>query len=375
MTKLHGYFVIADISGYTKYLTSNELEHAQGVVGEITNLLIRELSQPFRFIELEGDAVFVFAPAEVVENAERLIDIVEACYAAFRLLKVQMVTNTNCTCAACRGINDLDLKCVAHFGEYLPQEAPTGVKLLGPDIILTHRLLKNKVIEKTGLSAYAFITEPFVENLGDADQAQFKIKHTEEYESLGMVDGRVIDLNEAVARYNEAENCLIKPQDADVVITATFSAPPSFVWQYFIDAGKRLNWQSDTISVENRVGEDGRTGIGTVSYCDHGSYRMDHRIVDWRPFDYITMQTVSKGRSITKPPSCHVTFAFTPIAENKTALSMRLRVANRSFAMRLMVRMLRAMIRKEWREHYVTLENLIQADVMRGEQAISEISA
>jgi len=73
-----GYFVIADISGYTQYLAGNELAHAQGVLAELTSLLIHELSAPFRFVELGGDAVFVFAPDVAVEDAERLIDIVEA---------------------------------------------------------------------------------------------------------------------------------------------------------------------------------------------------------------------------------------------------------------------------------------------------------
>ena len=375
MSKQLGYFVIADISGYTNFLTNNELAHAQGILGEITNLLIRELSAPFRFIELEGDAVFVFAPDPVVENAERLIDIVEACYAAFRFLQTQMVSNTNCTCSACAAIKDLDLKCVAHYGEYLPQEAPTGVKLLGPDIILTHRLLKNRVIETTGIPAYAFVTESFVEKLGDADENQFKVKHAEKYDSLGVVSGRVIDLNEAVARYNEAENCLITPEDADLEIKASLPAPPSFVWQYFIDAGKRLNWQSDTTSVENVVGEGGRTGIGTISYCDHGSYRMDHRIVDWRPFDYITMQTESKGASLSKPPSGHVTFAFSPGGDGKTEISMRMRTRNRGLALRLMIRIMRGAILKEWHGHYATLGNLIREDVARGEQAVATEAA
>lgn len=111
-----GFFVIADISGYTGFLAHNELAHAQGILGEITQLLIDKLSAPFRFVELEGDAVFVFAPSVAVEDSERLVDIMEACYAAFRMRLEQMVVNTTCECSACRAIPDLDLKLVAHFG-------------------------------------------------------------------------------------------------------------------------------------------------------------------------------------------------------------------------------------------------------------------
>ena len=80
---LTGYFVIADISGYTGFLANNELAHAQGILAELSDLLIEKLAAPFRFVELEGDAVFVFAPEAAVEDSERLVDIIEACYAAF----------------------------------------------------------------------------------------------------------------------------------------------------------------------------------------------------------------------------------------------------------------------------------------------------
>ena len=37
---LSGYFVIADISGYTGFLAGNELAHAHGILAEISKLLI-----------------------------------------------------------------------------------------------------------------------------------------------------------------------------------------------------------------------------------------------------------------------------------------------------------------------------------------------
>lgn len=126
-----GYFVIADISGYTGFLTSNELAHAHGIMAEFSSLLIEKLSAPFRFVELEGDAAFVFAPDVAVEDSERLLDIIEGCYAAFQIRLDQMAVNTSCECSACRAIQDLDLKFVAHFGCYVPQDTPTGTRLFG----------------------------------------------------------------------------------------------------------------------------------------------------------------------------------------------------------------------------------------------------
>ena len=85
-----GYLVIADISGYTSFLTRTELEHAHGIVAELTTLVIARLGEPLRFVELEGDAVFAYAPAAAFADAERLLDMIEGCYVAFQLRLEEM---------------------------------------------------------------------------------------------------------------------------------------------------------------------------------------------------------------------------------------------------------------------------------------------
>jgi hypothetical protein len=62
-TREEGYLVLADITGYTSFLTRTELEHAHGIVAELTTLVIARLAAPLRFVELEGDAVFAYAPS------------------------------------------------------------------------------------------------------------------------------------------------------------------------------------------------------------------------------------------------------------------------------------------------------------------------
>ena len=38
-----GYLLLADISGYTKFLTGTELEHAQAIIRELTGLVREHL--------------------------------------------------------------------------------------------------------------------------------------------------------------------------------------------------------------------------------------------------------------------------------------------------------------------------------------------
>ena len=57
-----GYFILADISGYTSFMASNELDHVQGILNNIITLLIRQMTPTLSLVEVEGDAVFVYTP-------------------------------------------------------------------------------------------------------------------------------------------------------------------------------------------------------------------------------------------------------------------------------------------------------------------------
>jgi uncharacterized protein YndB with AHSA1/START domain len=363
------FFAIADISGYTGFLAHNELAHAQGILSEITQLLIDELSAPFRFVELEGDAVFVFAPSVAVEDSERLVDIMEACYAAFRMRLEQMVVNTTCECSACRMIPDLDLKLVAHFGRFIPQKTPTGTKLVGPDIILVHRLLKNTVIEKTGIKGYALLTSDFIDQAAFARAGLGLPHHVEEIPELGVVEGRVLDLPASIERYRTAARRYIGPGEASLEIPTELPAARSLVWAYFVDAKRRLQWQLDTKSIENLPSASGRSGVGWESHCDHGGYRLSHRITDWHPFEYISMETTATGRSMRRPPDCDITFEFQELERDRCRLVMRVRAKHLSFWVRQMLRLARPMIKREWQSHFAALNRLLAEDVARADGA------
>jgi hypothetical protein len=56
-----GTLVIADITGYTAFLSGSELEHAQDSLSSLLNLLLRETKAPLKVANLEGDAVFTYA--------------------------------------------------------------------------------------------------------------------------------------------------------------------------------------------------------------------------------------------------------------------------------------------------------------------------
>ena len=365
-----GYLVIADISGYTSFLVQSELEHAHEILSELTNLIIEKLSAPLRFIELEGDAVFVFAPEVAFEDSERLIDIIEVCYFEFRIRQRQMIINSTCQCNACKSIKDLDLKCVLHFGSFIIQSTPIGFKLVGSDVILVHRLLKNSVIKETGINAYALITKAFIDKAAFSESNLGLKEHREKYADFDEVECRILDLSHSMLRHKAQANYFLKSEDADIEILNELPVPRSVAWAYHLDVERRLKWQTDTSGIKNKPSSNGRTEIGWESHCDHKGYSLIHRIIDWRPFEYISMKTTSVGKSLAKPPSCLATFELNDLPNNRCSVAMRLYAINRNLFTNISMSLLGWLVKKQWRDHYQKLAKLLIEDKQLSDQLI-----
>ena len=87
---------MADLTGYTAYLTGSELEHAGPVLNTLLQTIIDEIDAPMEIANLEGDAVFFHAPAEGFISAQTLLEISEKIYFAFAEQRRMMMANTSC---------------------------------------------------------------------------------------------------------------------------------------------------------------------------------------------------------------------------------------------------------------------------------------
>ena len=72
-----GYLVLADLSGYTSFLAENELDHSEAILQGVLKLLMDHLTPTLTLAEVEGDAVFVYAPASSVSRGELLLELVD----------------------------------------------------------------------------------------------------------------------------------------------------------------------------------------------------------------------------------------------------------------------------------------------------------
>ena len=189
--------IIADISGYTRFMTANAktLAHSQTLIIELVEAIIHQVEAPLEVAKLEGDAIFLFCrkPLDAGRWQEIRADISRKLlefFQCFREKLAQLARSNTCTCHACTHLERLRLKVVVHSGEVLFHRVLQFNELAGTDVILVHRLLKNSV----PATQYLLITEAARRELEFPDTITFK-SGFENYENLGQIQTAVHDFD------------------------------------------------------------------------------------------------------------------------------------------------------------------------------------
>jgi hypothetical protein len=283
-----GIITIADISGYTTYLSESELEHANSVLQTLLEVLIENTRLPMIISRLQGDAVVSYALEGSFLLGASVLEMVETCYIAYRRAIDLMVINTNCTCNACKNLPKLDLKFFIHHGSFALQPLPAYTELVGSDINIIHRLVKNHVKESTGYQAYALFTRTAIEALGISELAQEMAQLQESYDDIGTVDIFVKDMHPVWESGKNLTRISVKEEEAITILDYDFPVTMVQLWDYLVKPDARaLFLNSQSAVMENASG--GRAGNGTVYICAHGSMVIRQTIVDWQPFETHTV--------------------------------------------------------------------------------------
>jgi hypothetical protein len=188
-----GPLLLADIGGYTGFLRSVQVAHADdafangavpdayGLVSSLLDAIVGRLVPPFTLSKLEGDAVFAYAPSAAdVPRGEALLACIQACYDDFRRLLGDAHDVWACRCDACARIDRLELKFILHAGPFVIQSIAGAAELVGPEVVMAHRLLKNDAVGALGSGAYALLTASAVERFGVSTDGALRM--TAEYE-------------------------------------------------------------------------------------------------------------------------------------------------------------------------------------------------
>jgi carbon monoxide dehydrogenase subunit G len=305
----NGSLVLADIGGYTEYLGGVELEHSHDILADLLGVVTDQLVGPLRLAKLEGDAVFCFDAGDLV-TGEGLLTALQSCYFAFERRQRTISVATSCECAACRRIPDLNLKFLAHNGSFVEHDVAGSRELVGVDVVLAHRLLKNSVTERTGLEGYALLTAACVEGLDIDPHDAGLAEHQERYDDVGDVAGWLLDLESRWREEQQHAAVAVIPEEAAMILDKEIPLSPAVLWDVMTDPKKQKRWRigADAVEMEN---PGGARGVGSTTHCVHGKTTIAQEILDWKPYDYYTY---SERNPVGQ---CLWTIDFEPLGEGE----------------------------------------------------------
>ena len=139
-----GIIFIPDISGFTHFIKKTEIIHSQHIITELIELIIKETGDEFSVSEIEGDAVLFFNNNSL-PDFEKLTSLCITIFKKFHQHLKYYARDRICHCGACNSTEKLSLKFILHSGTITQFEVGGHQKLLGEDVIVAHRFLKNRI--------------------------------------------------------------------------------------------------------------------------------------------------------------------------------------------------------------------------------------
>jgi class 3 adenylate cyclase len=193
--KQSGFLFIADVTGYTKFVASKELEHSNIILGNLLKSIVEEVRLIISIVKLEGDAVFGYLTIDKDRENTDLFKLIRTVYTKFRKEILEMSKNAPCGCQACSEIVLMDLKFFIHYGDFIIQDI-AGIKdLFGNDVNILHRLTKNSLSEKTGWKGYLMMTGT-AKDLLKVESELFELE--ESYSDVGSIKTYNLDVSALV---------------------------------------------------------------------------------------------------------------------------------------------------------------------------------
>lgn len=136
---------IPDISGFTRFMGNTDFELSSKVIPSLLNKIIYSNEIELKISEIEGDAILFYRPGSL-PTFEQLMAQCRYFYTEFygqmNMLRKKYDKNDD----AKKIPEILGLKIILHHGAEVAT-VPVGnhVKLMGEDVIIAHRLLKNNI--------------------------------------------------------------------------------------------------------------------------------------------------------------------------------------------------------------------------------------
>ncbi|WP_082161732.1 DUF2652 domain-containing protein [Rufibacter radiotolerans] len=177
---------IPDISGFTRFMHENGVRYSRNLIADLLEIIIEGNILNMELCEIQGDAILFYK----LGDPPAIDQIVSQCKQIFLDFQnyLRIMERDKFLPSAQLSENKLTLKIVVHYGRISVTQIRDYTKLMGTDVIMAHRLLKNSIEG----SEYVLLTEGYLKTQDpEAIKQSFEWSQLKdganEYEHMGTV--------------------------------------------------------------------------------------------------------------------------------------------------------------------------------------------
>lgn len=181
------FFCVPDITGFTKFIATSDLSFSSAFIPGLLRKLISVNILNMNVGEIEGDAIFFYKTGRLPQ----INMVARQCSLLFQtfhnyLQSVEKDDPENYARYFADG--QMGLKIVIHYGDIVAANIKGRTKLIGQNVIIAHKLLKNSI----QAGEYVLLTHDYINKLKHKDITQWfpwgvLEEGSETYEFLGEI--------------------------------------------------------------------------------------------------------------------------------------------------------------------------------------------
>jgi len=258
---------IPDISGFTRFVSDTEIQHSQHIIEDLLEVILQSNDLALEVSEIEGDAILFYKEGNP-PKPDQISAQIKSMFINFHSYLQSIERDTVCQCGACRTASKLTLKFFIHYGEIGISKIREHTKLMGKDVIIAHRLMKNNVDSRE----YLLMTEDYTNHHEKSDFDRHlnwsDIREgTITYEHIGEVCYNYIELSSLRSQLKP----LLPAPDAEkypnpIESSTRINVPLDFAYRNVTDLSLRTRWSEGLKKITHDESEIPR--IGSKHICD-----------------------------------------------------------------------------------------------------------
>lgn len=311
------FIFMPDISGFTSFINDVEVSHSVHIISELLEIIIDSNILDLKVSEIEGDAILFYRIGSK-PSIEELSKQSEKMFLQFHRHLQLYDRDRICQCGACSTASNLTLKFVSHFGEATIRKIRNIETLMGPDITLAHKLLKNNIPSHEYVLFTDSLNEP--NNVATFDNIIIS-QDKNNYEGVGDVLYNYYSLSSIKSKISELpERPIHEKYRTKVSISITINSSLENVHSILSNVSLKPKWVIGLKSVKEE--SNSLNVVGSKHLCILPSGDVDFELTSQQISDGM-IEFVEKTDTIKWLAPMHMINSMKRISQEKTKVIMR----------------------------------------------------